>query len=125
VTVVGLLWHASDGLPEIGDTGVGMLLLEIESDDDDVIFVKKVVGGGEFNTAMIGDWPGYWIEGGVLTVEPVEGLMLDLLEPQSRRSGNVLIWSDGEATYRLETALPMADVVRIAESLGPASEIDP
>lgn len=119
VTVVGLLWHATDTLPEIGDTGVGMLLLEIEADGDDTIFVKKMVGGGEFNTAIVNDWPGYWIENGVLTVEPVEGLMLDLLGPESRRSGNVLIWSDSEITYRLETALPMEDAVRLAESLAP------
>lgn len=119
VTVAGMLWQASDELPEIGLTGVGMLLLEIESDDDDVIFVKKAIGGGEFNTAMINNAPGYWIENGVLTVEPMEGLMLDLLEPEMRRSGNVLIWSDGEVTYRLETSLPMEDAVQIAESLEP------
>jgi hypothetical protein len=120
-----LLGPASASLPDIGDTEVGMLLLEIESDADDEIFIKKAIGGGEFTTAMVGDWPGYWIEGGVLTVEPVEGLMLDLLEPQSRRSGNVLIWSDGEITYRLETSLPMADAVRIAASLAPVGHADP
>lgn len=119
-TVVGMLWRATDALPEIGDTGVGMLLLEIEADADDEIVVKKIVGGGEFTMAEIDDSPGFWIEDGVLAVEPVEGLMLDLLEPELRRSGHVLIWSDGEITYRLETALPMADAVRIAESLVPA-----
>jgi hypothetical protein len=63
---------------------------------------------------------GVWIENGVLAVAPVEGLMLDLLEPEVRRSGNVLIWSDGAVTYRLETSLPREDVVRIAESLIPS-----
>ncbi len=121
-TVAGLIWLASDDLPEIGDTGVGMLLLEIESDDDDAIIIKKTVGGGVFDAAMVGEWPGYWIEQGVLTVAPVDGLMLDVLEPESRRSGNVLIWSDGAVTYRLETALPKADAVRIAESLAPARD---
>lgn len=122
-TVVGMLWRAGDALPEIGATGVGMLLLEIESDDDDVIFVKKVAGSGEFDTAIINDLPGYWIENGVLAVEPVEGLMLDLLDSGTRRSGNVLIWSDGTVTYRLETMLPKKDAVRIAESLAPVSSM--
>jgi hypothetical protein len=118
-TVVGLLWQATDALPEIGDTGVGMLLLEIEADADDELFVKKIVGGGDFATTTIDGSMGFWIQNGVLAVEPVEGLLHDLLGPEARRSGNVLIWSDGEVTYRLETSLPMADAVRIAESLSP------
>jgi hypothetical protein len=31
--------------------------------------------------------------------------------------GNVLIWTEGEITYRLETELPLEEAVRIAESL--------
>lgn len=121
VTVVGMLWKTNDELPEIGSTGVGMLLLEIESEDDAVILMKKAVSSSAFETADVGDAFGFWIENAVLTVEPVEGLMLDLLEPSQRRSGNVLIWSDGETTYRLETQLPQEDTVRIAESLVPAN----
>lgn len=120
-TVVGLIWPASDDLPEIGNTDVGMLLLEIETDANDAVFLKKMVGGGEMEVADVRGSTGLWIESGVLAVAPVEGLMPDLLEPQARRSGNVLIWSDGEITYRLETALPKADAVRIAGSLAPAS----
>jgi hypothetical protein len=118
-TVVGLIWQASGELPEIGDTGVGMLLLEIVTDDDDAIFIKKMIGGGEMDTVDVGGRTGIWIEGGALAAEPVEGLMLDLFDPAMRRSGNVLIWSDGGVTYRLETALPQADAVRIAASLTP------
>jgi hypothetical protein len=33
--------------------------------------------------------------------------------------GHVLIWTDGDITYRLETALDLEDAVRIAESLEP------
>ena len=33
--------------------------------------------------------------------------------------GHVLIWTDGEVTYRLETELTMAEAVRVAESLEP------
>jgi hypothetical protein len=34
-------------------------------------------------------------------------------------SGHVLIWTDGEFTYRLETELDIEEAVRIAESLEP------
>jgi hypothetical protein len=124
-TVVGLIWPASGDLPEIGDTGVGMLLLEIETGANDEIFIKKMVGSGEMTTADVNGRTGIWIENGVLAVAPVEGLMVDLLDPAVRRSGNVLIWSDGDITYRLETSLPMADAVRIAGSLAPARSGDP
>jgi hypothetical protein len=33
--------------------------------------------------------------------------------------GHVLVWTEGELTYRLETDLPMEEAVRIAESLPP------
>ena len=120
-TVVGMVWHATVTLPEIGDTGVGMLLLEIAAEPGDEFAVKKIVGGGDFAMAEVDGSLGVWIENGVLVVEPVQGMMDALLGPESRRSGNVLIWSDGEVTYRLETALPREDAVRIAESLAPVT----
>ncbi len=33
--------------------------------------------------------------------------------------GNVLIWTDGDITYRLETKLPLEEALKIAESLQP------
>jgi hypothetical protein len=33
--------------------------------------------------------------------------------------GHVLVWTDGELTYRLETDQPLAEAVRMAESLAP------
>jgi len=34
-------------------------------------------------------------------------------------NGHVLIWENGEVTYRLETDLSMEEAVKIAESLEP------
>jgi hypothetical protein len=31
--------------------------------------------------------------------------------------GHVLIWTEGEITYRLETDMPLEEAVRVAESL--------
>jgi hypothetical protein len=33
--------------------------------------------------------------------------------------GHVLVWTDGDITYRLETGLPLEEAIRIAESLQP------
>ena len=35
-----------------------------------------------------------------------------------RVEGNVLLWRDGPHTMRLETSLPMTEVLRIAASAG-------
>jgi hypothetical protein len=34
-------------------------------------------------------------------------------------AGHVLIWAEGDVTYRLETSLSMEEAVRVAESLEP------
>jgi hypothetical protein len=34
-------------------------------------------------------------------------------------NGHVLIWEEGNITYRLETALPLEEAIKIAESLQP------
>lgn len=56
---------------------------------------------------------------GVLAVEPVDDLVFG---PAVQRSGNVPIWSGGAITCRLESSLPMADAMRVAESLVPVGE---
>jgi hypothetical protein len=33
--------------------------------------------------------------------------------------GHVLIWTDGEVTYRLETSLDLEEAIKVAESLEP------
>jgi hypothetical protein len=33
--------------------------------------------------------------------------------------GRVLVWTDGDITYRLETKLDLAEALKIAESLQP------
>lgn len=56
--------------------------------------------------------PAFWITGEhLLQIPDVSGNM------QERLAGNVLIWTDGELTLRLEGAPTLEDAVRIAESL--------
>lgn len=55
-----------------------------------------------------------WIQGGVL--------MIDAGDPfwtYQRRSGNVLVWEQGDITFRMESNLPLDDAIAIAESLEP------
>lgn len=68
---------------------------------------------------------------GVLQFESLDGVdyywttgthLLELLTSEGvvyvRVEGNVLLWRDGPHTMRLETSLPMAEVLRMAASAG-------
>ncbi len=60
----------------------------------------------------VGPYPAQWIEGehelAVLTEEGQVRLLV---------TGSVLVWDDLETGWRLETALPLRDAVRLAESV--------
>jgi len=63
-------------------------------------------------TPQVHDQIGLWVEGPYLMVaRSGEWDMTRLIE------GHVLIWAEGDITYRLETDLPLAEAVRLAESL--------
>lgn len=112
--IVSLLYPASTNLPEIGTTGVGLLLMQIDSPDSTAIFTKRSMNEQSPVSAMVNGETGTWIEGGTLTVEPVyaSGTF-------ERSSGNVLIWEQNGVTYRMESALTMTDAVALAEGLQP------
>lgn len=112
--IISLLYPASPKLPEIGTTGVGLLLMQIDSPDPAALLVKRSMNERPPVTIMVNGEMGTWIEGGSLTVEPIyaSGTF-------ERASGNVLIWEQNGVTYRLESALTMTDAVALAERLQP------
>jgi hypothetical protein len=58
----------------------------------------------------VGGDPAYWVEG-------PHPLLLDGRERWPLVSGDVLVWSDGPFTYRLESSLSLEEMVQVAESL--------
>jgi hypothetical protein len=38
-------------------------------------------------------------------------------------NANVLLWTEGDITYRLESSLPLDEARRVAESLKPAGNL--
>jgi hypothetical protein len=58
---------------------------------------------------------GYWLSGDELYLfwEGPEGFVDDA----RRWVGDVLLWTDGSITYRLETSLGREEAIRIAESM--------
>jgi len=114
--VVSLLYPASADLPKIGSTGVGLLLMEIDAGGDTPIWlVKRATGETPLQPVTVNGREGYWIAGGTLLAETG-----DPFWTYQRRSGNVLVWEEEGITYRMESDLPLAEAIAIAESLEPA-----
>ena len=109
--VVILVWREPEGLEtptmslyQIGIPGYGLKEASLDS-----ITATEVKGE-----------PAFWVEGEhVLQVWP---LLDDDGDVEERLAGNVLVWTDGELTFRLEGAPSLAEAVRIAESLVAAGE---
>lgn len=72
----------------------------------------KMVGADQMTTVQMRDGEGLWIEGPHTLQLPIDGGSSEV-----RITGNVLVWSDGMMTYRIEGAITQADAIRLAESL--------
>ncbi|HWK80267.1 MAG TPA: hypothetical protein VNP95_05850, partial [Thermomicrobiales bacterium] len=121
-TVVTLLYPASGTLPEIGETGVGLAFMQIVAPDGPILFAKQSIGSGGLEQVSVNGLEGFWVTNGRLVLQPADPLAIDSPPASSRWSGNVLIWSDGAGTtFRIESMLDRATVIRIAGTLAPVS----
>jgi len=81
-------------------------------------FAQKQVGPGSQTAGVeVRGVPGFWITGArheIIYRDPAT----DQIVAKSRRlAGNVLIWEDGDVTYRLEGARTVADARAVARNL--------
>lgn len=114
-----LLYLPSESLPEIGGTGVGVLLMHIETPADFYFLVKESWTKGEGTVVTVNGIDGYWVETGNLIAVPYDPKGVYGLDAVSRPTGNVLLWQSGGITYRLETNLDRDAAIELAESLVP------
>lgn len=112
VRTILMAWAPRANLPSVEGTPWGAVLMEFHGE---AAVASKVLwgGSGRLQPAMVGSSQAYFVTG------PHE---LDLLSPEGALrhflvKGNVLLWNDGNITWRLETGLSEADAVRIAESM--------
>lgn len=121
--MVSMLYPATDDLPEIGDTGVGALLIQIENRSDFDFLVKHAPpdGGYEF-VSMDNGIEGFWVISGNLSAIPYDPRDTFGLDKVSRPTGNVLLWNENGVTFRLETALARREAIALAERIVPIDE---
>ncbi len=114
------VWLATEELPEVGDTGVGLLLSQFPSSAGTVGLQKDVGPEASVTSVSVGGIPGFWIEGGPHEVSYIDEDGATVFD-STRLAGNVLIWAPTGKTYRLESGLSLDSALTIAESLTPAS----
>ena len=115
---VNLVWAPAAQRPEIADAGIGLLLTAMPGTTDAGGMSKQATGATTVQLVQVGDDAAYWIEG-----EPHEVVMTDrngdVVHDGARLAGNTLIWTDGDVTYRLESALDRDQAIDLASTLRP------
>jgi hypothetical protein len=105
-------WEPGPDLPGIEGSRWGAVLMRFEGNVDQV-FKDVYEATGDVEPATVGGLDAYWTTGPhTIQLLTSDGIVY------ARVEGNVLLWRDGPYTMRLETALPKAEAVRIAESTG-------
>jgi hypothetical protein len=117
--VLTLVYRAEDGLEEMGETGIGLLVQRIEGALDGERVEKLVAEVGATVQAIeVEGAPGYWISGPPHLVRYTTTAGLEHAQA-TRVAGDSLVWERDGVLYRIESGLGLAETLRIAESVAP------
>ena len=110
-----LVWRTTADLPDTEQRGIGLLITEFRGAVDPGWY-EKIVSSGETTVepVNVGGEGGFWISGDPhgIVYRDASGAFVD----ESRRIvGDVLIWTDGDLTFRIETSLGREAAMRLAE----------
>ena len=110
--IVVLVWEANASHPRIEGTPWSTILMELPGSQEPLAS-KEILVETTLLAVQVGSHDAFWISG------PHQ---LYLLTPEGEQrftvTGNVLLWEQDGTTLRLETALPKAEAVALAESIG-------
>jgi hypothetical protein len=105
-------WDPVPGLPAIEGTTHGAVLMRFEGDLDQA-WKEIYESTGSVEPARVEGAEAVWTTGRhTIRLLTSDGIVYAAVD------GNVLLWRDGRYTMRLEVALPKAEAVRIAASVG-------
>lgn len=107
---VSLVYESDDSLPEVGSSGVGVLITQFRGGGETDVYLKKLAGfGTEVRPVTVSGHQGFWISGAPHLLVSEFG--------SARSAGNTLIWATPELTYRVEAEVTLSRALEIAESL--------
>jgi hypothetical protein len=113
---VALVWAVSEALPATSEPGIGLILMRFDGLTDDGLFEKILGRGVTADPVSVGGDDGFWISGDphFFFYRTADGTIVD---DGRRWVGDTLIWTDGQITYRIESALGRERTIAIAEGL--------
>lgn len=114
---IAYVWAADEDLPETSERGVGLVLMRFAGRSDEEFYQKVIGSGNTLQTVTVDGHDGFWITGEMhffFYVRPGGGGTVD---DARRWVGDALVWNDGEATFRIESALGRDATIEIAESI--------
>jgi hypothetical protein len=114
---VSMVWRGDKSLPAAGETDIGLIHSQFALRlGEDLVFIKSVTPDNVVRAVEVNGVLGIWIAGAphLITYEDAAGV---IHEEETRLAGNVLMWERAGVTHRIETTLPLAPAVELAESL--------
>lgn len=114
---IAYVWAADDSLPETSERGVGLVLMRFAGQSDQEFYQKVIGSGNTLQTVTVDGHDGYWITGEMHFFFYVRPDGNGHVDDGRRWVGDALVWNDGEATYRIESALGRDATIEIAESI--------
>jgi hypothetical protein len=113
---VSFVYLPRPGYPAVGDTGVALLLTQLQGSTDRDVIVKVSGPGTRVDHLTVRGYPGIWIHGAPHQIYyrgPGGGIESDTI----RLTGNVLLWQENGVILRLEGAPSLAQALQVANSL--------
>jgi hypothetical protein len=103
-------------LPEVGNTGVGLLISQFDGHTNNSFIQKQLGPNTTIEMTEVDGQPAYWLTGQphIFFYERPDG---DIYEETIRLAANVLLWEQDGKTLRIETTLDRDAAVRIAEAM--------
>lgn len=116
---VAYVWAASEVLPQTIDPGVGLILMRFDGQTDDGYHEKLIGEGVTAEPVAVDGRRGFWISGGAHFFFYHQGgdPNAATIGDDRRWVGDAIVWSDGAATYRIESALGRDETIAMARSL--------
>lgn len=114
---IAYVWAADEDLPETSERGVGLVLMRFAGRSDDEFYQKVIGMGNTLQTVMVDGHDGFWITGEMHFFFYMRPDGNGQVDDTRRWVGDALVWNDGEATYRIESALGRDATIEIAESI--------
>jgi hypothetical protein len=115
--VISMVYASSADLPELADTGIGLLVQRIDGSLDRERIEKLVVEFAVTVTPVdVAGAAGFWIEGPPHLIR-YTGPAGESRSEMTRLVGDTLVWQNGEVLHRIESGMGLAGTLRIAESI--------